>query len=163
MTNRVANPILGFVLKGRMAARWGRHLAVVRYEGRLTGRPRELIVQYARDGSTVLILPGSAHRKTWWRNFEEPRDVELVLAGALVRGRGLVIDGRADPVRVHDALVTFFRTVPRARKALGLPAGGEPLADGALVDLAARSVVLRVDLRFEESVPTALITEVEEL
>src|SRR6476661_4184487 len=88
ITNRLANPVLRLLLRtapGRR--RLGRHLMVLRYTGTVTGRPHELVVQYARDGDTVWVLVGQADRKTWWHNLRQPADVDLWLAGQHLRAR----------------------------------------------------------------------------
>ena len=81
ITNRIANPILRRVLRTPVGRVLGRSLAVVRYTGLRTGRPHELVCQYARDGDDVWILVGQADRKTWWRNFKTEHPVRLRLAG----------------------------------------------------------------------------------
>ncbi|HLM05270.1 MAG TPA: nitroreductase/quinone reductase family protein [Blastococcus sp.] len=61
-TNRVANPVLRRLLR-TAAGRWlGRDLLLIRYTGRRTGRPREVVTQYARSGNTVWVLVGAANR-----------------------------------------------------------------------------------------------------
>jgi hypothetical protein len=81
LTNSVANPVLLPLLKSRAGAVLGRRLAVVRYDGRRTGQPHELLAQYRLDGSTVRMPVGMAERKHWWRNFTTPHPVTLRLAG----------------------------------------------------------------------------------
>jgi hypothetical protein len=81
MTNKVANRILGPLLRSRSAARVGRRLALIEYLGRRTGQRHQLVTQYTVDGTTVRIDVDNAERKTWWRNFQEPRPIRLRLAG----------------------------------------------------------------------------------
>jgi hypothetical protein len=82
MTNKLANPVLVPLLHTRLGARLGRHLAVVEYVGRRTGQPHRLVTQYTLDGTSVRIRVGSADHKTWWRNFQPPARVQLLLAGS---------------------------------------------------------------------------------
>lgn len=140
VTNHLANPILRPLLRSRAGRRLGRHLAVLRYRGRRTGQQHELVVQYARDGDAVWVLPGQADRKTWWRNFREPSDVEVWFAGENTHARGVVLDGRLQPDRVGAGLAVYLRQLPRARKALGID------ADADLSRVAERSVLVRIDL-----------------
>jgi hypothetical protein len=113
LTNRVANPVLRRLLRTPAGRRLGRGLMVLRYTGTVTGRPHELVVQYARDGDTVWVLVGDADAKTWWHNLRQPADVELWLAGEHVRGRGMAVTGSADPERTAAGLASYRRTVPR--------------------------------------------------
>ncbi len=59
----------------------GRRLALVEYQGRRTGKHRQLVTQYTRNGRTVSIEVGMAERKTWWRNFQATQPLRLRLAG----------------------------------------------------------------------------------
>jgi len=114
MTNRLANPVLRRLLRTSVGRYLGRGLMVVRYTGRVTGRPHELVVQYARDGDAVWILVGQAGRKTWWHNLRQPADVDLWLAGEHVRARAVVVSGSGDPTQAAAGLAAYRRAVPRA-------------------------------------------------
>jgi hypothetical protein len=87
---------------------------VLRYSGTVTGRPHELVVQYARDGDTVWVLVGQAARKTWWHNLRRPADVELWLAGEHARARAVVVVGGTDPDTAAAGLAAYRKAVPRA-------------------------------------------------
>jgi hypothetical protein len=117
MTNRVANPALRRLLR-TSAGRWlGRGLMVLRYTGTVTGRPHELVVQYARDGDTVWVLVGWADRKTWWHNLRRPADIEIWLAGEHLRARAVVVAGSADPDQARAGLAVYRRSQPLGRGA----------------------------------------------
>jgi hypothetical protein len=83
----VDRAVAGFnrrVLTLRSSRRWGaavrRHLTIVTYTGRRSGRSFTIPVGYRRTGDTVVIgvrIPG---KKNWWRNFTGeggPLSVEL--------------------------------------------------------------------------------------
>ena len=114
VTNRLANPVLRRLLRTPAGRRLGRGLTVLRYTGTVTGRPRELVVAYARDGDTVWVLVGNADRKTWWHNLRRPADVDLWLAGEHVRARAVAVPGDAEPDQVAAGLAAYLRAVPRA-------------------------------------------------
>jgi hypothetical protein len=145
LTNHVANPVLRPILRGPLGWRFGRHLAVIRYRGRRTGTTRELVTQYARDRSTVWIVPGTPERKSWWRNLRDPTRVELWLAGQHVFGQARAIEGSRDPAAVRAGLVAYLAQLPRVRKSLNLPTPSAA-ADSALDEFSTRAVVVRVDL-----------------
>ena len=140
VTNHLANPVLRPLLRGRAGQRLGRHLAVLRYRGNRTGAEHELIVQYARDGDHVWIVPGRPERKTWWRNLRTAAPVEIWLAGEHHHGTAAAIDGRDHPSDVVDALGRYLTALPRAAKGLGLD--DEP----NLTTIAPRFIVVRVDI-----------------
>jgi len=114
VTNRVANPVLRRLLRTPFGRRLGRGLMVLRYTGTVTGRPHELVVQYARDGDTVWVLVGQADRKTWWHNLRQPADVDLWLAGQHLRARASVVSGSTDPDAASAGLAAYRGAVPRA-------------------------------------------------
>ena len=94
------NPFLRRVLRGPLGSRLGGHLAVLRYRGRRTGEPHELVVQYARQGDRVWVATGAPERKRWWRNLVEPAPVDLSLDGGRVRGTAVALrDG--DPPSIE--------------------------------------------------------------
>src|SRR5215204_614594 len=73
----------------------------LRYTGRRTGRQYVLPVQYARDGSRLVVVPQDANSKTWWRNFRTPQSVTVRLAGRLREGTARVVD-RGDTAWEED-------------------------------------------------------------
>jgi len=68
----------------------------LRYRGRRTGRTVALPVIYAEHGDAYVVLVGDAPDKRWWRNFTEPRPVEVRRAGHLRAGTCRVVPPR-DP------------------------------------------------------------------
>lgn len=143
LTNRLANPVLRRVLRTPLGRRLGRSLAVLRYTGRRTGQPHELVCQYARDGDTAWILVGDAGSKTWWRNLRGGAAVDAWLAGDCRRGRAEVVEGTAQPVAAAAGLTAYLAAVPAAARAVGL--SGDRSADD--VAAAGRNAVLvRLDL-----------------
>lgn len=146
VTNHLANPILRPLLHSPAGHRLGRRLALIRYPGHHTGRMHELPVQYARDGARIWILPGSPEHKTWWRNLREGANVDLVLAGHRIRGHAMVIDQTRQP-EFAEGLAAYLRSVPQARRALGLSKHASPSsADTEARQIPNNAVLVRVDL-----------------
>ena len=92
---------------------------VVRYRGRRSGRRFSTPTQYVRRGDEVLILVGHPETKTWWRNFRDPRELEV-----LVRGRWLPMIARAvigadEPAAVAPLLSAYLDRFPKAARSLG--------------------------------------------
>ncbi len=51
--------------------------------GRTTGTVYRFPVQYAVDDLGLVVMPGHAESKTWWRNLTDgPTDVEVLLDGS---------------------------------------------------------------------------------
>jgi hypothetical protein len=146
LINHLANPLLRLLLHRPAGHRLGRHLALIRYRGRRTGRSYELPVQYARDGDRVWILPGAPERKTWWRSLRGGAAVDLVLAGHDRHGHATVISASQQP-SFADGLTAYLRAHPHAGPALGLPRHSSPSHGDTGPRQVSDSVVLvRVDL-----------------
>ena len=78
-----------------------RLLSGVAVELRYSGRQYVLPVQYATDGSRLVVAAQDPNSKTWWRNFRTPQPVTVRLAGRLREGTARVVD-RADPAWEAD-------------------------------------------------------------
>ncbi|MBN6033978.1 hypothetical protein [Amycolatopsis sp. 195334CR] len=71
----------------RSSRRWGpavrRHLTMVTYTGRRSGRTFTIPVGYRRTGNTVVIGVRGPGAKNWWRNFTgEGGPISVELDGA---------------------------------------------------------------------------------
>lgn len=70
---RSADRINRYVLRLLASRRWGRlirrHITVVTYTGRRSGRTFSTPVGYRRTGDTVAIQVMMPDAKQWWRNF----------------------------------------------------------------------------------------------
>ena len=105
---------------------------VVHYQGRRSGKTFSTPTQYARSGDDVVILVGHPESKTWWRNFREDRDLDV-----LIRGRWLPMVGRAvldsaEPDAIAPLLDAYLARFPKASRLLGGGVGGSR-GSGAVV------------------------------
>lgn len=91
---------------------------LVRYTGRRSGRQYTTPTQYARNGDDVLILVGRPGTKTWWRNFREPRDLEILVQGRWRTMTGRAILGANEPEVIGPLLEAYLERFPRAVRAL---------------------------------------------
>jgi hypothetical protein len=117
VTNRLANPVLGPLLRGPLGRRLGRRLAVLRYRGRRTGQVHELVVQYVRHNNQVWIMPGHAEQKRWWRNMLDPQPVDVWLAGSHLTGVARVVRDAPDGDPLSEALAAYSAVFPKVPKA----------------------------------------------
>jgi hypothetical protein len=140
--NRVVNPVMRGVLRSP-AGRWlGTHLAVIRYTGARTGQQRELVAGYARAGTAVWIWVGGAQSKRWWRNLRTAAPVQLWLAGEHVTGRGVAVEGAADPETCREGVAAYVASIPGGSRAMRLKTPPERLTSEDLRDI----VMVRVDI-----------------
>ena len=64
----------------------GGTFALLRVRGAKSGRVFEFPVQYAREGDIVVVFPGGARRKNWWRNLRQPAELRVWIDGAWAAG-----------------------------------------------------------------------------
>ena len=69
----------------------GRTFALLRVRGAKSGRVFELPVQYARDHDLVVVFPGGARRKNWWRNLRQPAELSVWIDGGWKAATGHAI------------------------------------------------------------------------
>jgi hypothetical protein len=73
LPERAVDRINSFVVGLRASPRWGplvsRHLTVVTYQGRRSGRTFRTPVYFRRAGDRVTIDVRRPDTKAWWRNF----------------------------------------------------------------------------------------------
>lgn len=69
----MVNRVNGWVGALRSSPRWGRlvskHITIVTYTGRRSGRVFSTPVAYKRRADTVMIGVSLPDAKSWWRNF----------------------------------------------------------------------------------------------
>lgn len=115
------------VVERLLASRFHRLLSgstvVVRYRGRRSGKTFTTPVQYARYGSAIVVAVAHPDDKTWWRNFREERDLDVLLAGTWVPMTGLVVDPREHAPEAAPLVTAYLERFPKTAKTLG--AAGE--------------------------------------
>lgn len=80
LVNRV---VLALVARQRLGLH--RRLVGLRVRGRRTGRVLTFPVQYAATGEDLVVAPGHADRKSWWRNLRDAgTPVQVLLDGQWV-------------------------------------------------------------------------------
>lgn len=99
---RLVNPVVVALLRSPAHRLLSRHLLVLSYEGRRSGRTFSLPVQYSRADGAVVVVPGWYERKRWWRNFLDGRSARLLLRGRWVPAHGTVIRFGHRDARLSD-------------------------------------------------------------
>lgn len=69
LRNRLVNPFVRALARTPAHRLLGRHLVVLRYTGRRSGRCYELPVMSCPAGQDLVVVSGQHSAKTWWRNF----------------------------------------------------------------------------------------------
>lgn len=104
----VINPVVAWVLRSSLHGVMSSSVLLLSFVGRRSGRKRWLPLRYARFGPEFHCFTTDDAR--WWRNFEEPRAVELVVAGT--SRQGVAFASRLSRGESLDALRSFLAAYP---------------------------------------------------
>jgi hypothetical protein len=94
-------------------------VVLVRYVGRVSGKPHQLPVGSESYEGGFLIRVGRPEEKRWWRNFRSPWPIELVRGRRVVRGSAVVVAGTTGSGQRIAA--DYFASHHGAAKRAGLP------------------------------------------
>lgn len=141
----IGNRIAMAVLRSPLHRALSGSLMVLAYQGRRTGRRYELPLQYVRHGDDIAVWAGSAEGKTWWRNFEEPTAVEVVLGGRVQRGKARLVDDAAMRRELLSAYVERYPATTPGGRPRFFGARWRPTPD-ELAAAAAAAVFVAIDL-----------------
>jgi hypothetical protein len=100
---------------------------LIRYEGRRTGRVHTTPTQFVELGpDRVAIVVGRPQAKQWWRNFREPRSLQLRIRGVWRDSRARAAWRHEETELVDAALTAFTAKYGSARNPIS-DADGDPL------------------------------------
>jgi hypothetical protein len=141
---RVVNPVIKVLLRSPLHRPFSRHLMVLAFRGRKTGKTYEVVVgRHELDGA--LLVPTGTTGRRWRLNFRGRTSVEVTLEGRRQRGQGELLEEPDEVARVHQLLLA--RVGPKNARRLGLRVNvdREPTVEELKVPLANRGVV-RIEL-----------------
>ena len=107
------NPLVVRILRSPLHPLLSPGLMLLSYTGRRSGRRFSIPVGYQRSGDVITVLASRAGRKQWWRNFDAPAPVEVLVRGRTLQGEARVLSG--DELRTV-AESTFHRLPGLARQ-----------------------------------------------
>ena len=93
-------------------------LMTITVTGRRSGRVYTIPVGYQRCGNELVVLVSNARHKNWWRNYEEPRALELRLRGRRRRGVGQLV--ATDSKAFGEHAERTFRRLPGIARQFGV-------------------------------------------
>ncbi len=64
--------------------------------GRVTGRPHEIEIWFALEGSTIYMLSGGGDLADWVKNIRRNPETKVRIAGSTFEGWGRSVDGKED-------------------------------------------------------------------
>jgi hypothetical protein len=117
----------------------GQGVALLTFTGHKTGRRYTIPVSYYREGDTVTII--TKRVRNWWRNFQDPADVELRLAGRLFSGTART---KTDAEDALDFMTDYLAKRPIDAKAYGL--GKDEIVREKVARIIPGIVVIEIEL-----------------
>lgn len=95
-------------------------LMLVHVTGRRSGRRYTIPVGYQRDRETgqLITLVSEAPKKQWWRNYLEPRPIEVRLRGRQLRGEAVVI--APESAEFAERIEASLRRIPGMARVFGV-------------------------------------------
>ena len=91
---------------------------LIRYTGNHTGTQYTLPVQYADAHHGFVVMVGDADTKTWWRNFTDMGQVQVLLKGTWVPMTAHALRGDDEPDAVTPLLRSYAARFPKVVKSL---------------------------------------------
>ena len=139
------NPWVRFVLRSRAHWLLSPGLLLVGVTGRRSGRRYEIPVGYQRAGAVITVMVSEARSKNWYRNFREPRTLEVRLRGRARTGTAVVVAPGSDEFR--ERAEATLRRVPGMSRVFRVDFDKRVgLSDEQLLELGAEIAVVRIDL-----------------
>ena len=146
--NKIANPLVGLILRSRLHGLMSAALLIITYRGRKTGRKFSLPVQYAQDGNIIYIVPGMPEQKTWWRNLKGGAPVQLSLRGETLTGNAILLKPDTDTEAIITGFGLYIQRFPALVKYHHVRIEPDGRFNGEDLRLAAAGVVIiRVELQ----------------
>ena len=108
----VGSGVMGWSLRHGVPGLGGT-FALLRVRGAKSGRVFEFPVQYAREGNVVVVFPGGAARKNWWRNLRRRAPLSVWIDGGWMPATGRAITG--GDAGYSEACAVYGRRWPRIR------------------------------------------------
>src|SRR2546425_5268588 len=90
------NPVIGAVLRSPLHRLLSPGLLLLTVTGRRSGTRYSIPVGYQQDGNDLVVMVSEARRKQWWRNYYEPRPVEVRIRGQERSGRAELVAPGSD-------------------------------------------------------------------
>ena len=141
---RVVNPAIKVLLRSPLHRPFSRHLMLLAFRGRKTGKTYEVVVgRHEVDGA--LLVPTGTTGRRWRLNFRGGTTAEVTLGGIRRRGWGELIEEPDEVARIHQLLLGRIGLKNARRLGLRVNVDREPTDDELKVPLAGRGVV-RIEL-----------------
>jgi len=141
---RVVNPTVKALLRSPLHRAFSRHLMLLAFRGRKSGKMYEVVVgRHEVDGA--LLVPTGTTGRLWRLNFRGGTTTEITLGGVRRRGWGELIEEPNEVARIHQLLLDRIGLKNARRLGLKVNVNREPTDDELKVPLTGRGVI-RIEL-----------------
>ena len=141
---RFVNPAMKALLRSPLHLLCSRHLMLLSFRGRKTGRTYEIVVGRHEVNGALLVPTGITGRK-WRLNFRGGAPAEVTIEGRRLRGRGELVEDPEEVARIHQLLLDRIGLKNARRLGLRVKVNREPTHDELKAPLTGRGVV-RIEL-----------------
>jgi hypothetical protein len=115
---RIGNGLVKALLRSPLHGILSGSTDVIRYTGRRSAETFTTPTQYAQRDDEIIILVGRPETKTWWRNFREDRDIDVLIRGRWLRMSGRAVVGAEEPDVIRPLLAAYLARFPKAARSL---------------------------------------------
>ena len=109
------NDFMAWVLRSPLHGMLSNGMMLITITGRKTGKQYTIPVGYYEEGGFLWVI--TSRDRTWWKNFQDGANVDLLLKRRPVKGFAEVeLDEKAVEARMRE----YLRHVPQAAKPMGI-------------------------------------------
>ena len=109
------NDFMAWVLRSPLHGMLSNGMMLITITGRKTGKQYTTPVGYYEEGGFLWVI--TSRDRTWWKNFQDGANVDLLLKRRPVKGFAEVeLDEKAVEARMRE----YLRHVPQAAKPMGI-------------------------------------------
>ena len=137
---KVVNPIVKVLLRSPLHRLVSKHLMLITFEGRKTGRTYSVVVgRHELDGR--LVVPTGTTGRRWRLNFRGGAPVVVTIGGRRLHGRGELVEDSEEVARLHRQLLDRLGLKNARRLGLRVNADRWPTEEELKAILASRGVI----------------------
>jgi len=114
----IGNWFTARLLQSPLHGLMSRSFDLVRYTGHRSGEIFITPTQFAPCEDGIVIFVARPERKTWWRNFVDGHDLEVLLRGRWAHMRARAIVGSEQPEVIRPLLAAYLRRYPHLERHL---------------------------------------------
>ena len=139
---KIVNPTMKALLQSPLHRLASRHLMLLTFKGRKTGRTYTVVVGRHEVEDGTLIVPLGTTGRQWRLNFCNGAPVEVTIEGRLRRGWGELVEDPEEVARVYELLLNRVGLKNARRLGLKANVARKPTKEELKAVLVGRGVVL---------------------